>query len=146
MEHVKEVVNGLRNVRAVKNIPNKDTLTVNVIGTWDKAEDAVIMKLANASAINHNAEKDPAAATFMVGTTEVNVPLSDNIDVEAELAKLRRDLDYYQGFRTSVMKKLSNERFVANAPAAVVDGERRKLADADAKIANLTAAIEALSK
>ena len=146
MEHVKEVVNGLRNVRAVKNIPNKDTLTVNVIGTWDKAEDAVIMKLANASAINHNAEKDPAAATFMVGTTEVNVPLSDNIDVEAELAKLRKDLDYYQGFRTSVMKKLSNERFVANAPAAVVDGERRKLADADAKIANLTAAIEALSK
>lgn len=146
MEHVKEVVNGLRNVRAVKNIPNKDTLTVNVIGTWDKAEDAVIMKLANASAINHNAEKDPAAATFMVGTTEVNVPLSDNIDVEAELAKLRKDLDYYQGFRTSVMKKLSNERFVSNAPAAVVDGERRKLADADAKIANLTAAIEALSK
>lgn len=146
MEHVKEVVNGLRNVRAVKNIPNKDTLTVNVIGSWMKSEDAVIMKLANASAINHNAEKDPAAATFMVGTTEVNVPLSDNIDVDAELTKLRKDLDYYQGFRTSVMKKLSNERFVANAPAAVVDGERRKLADADAKIANLTAAIEALSK
>lgn len=146
MEHVKDVVNGLRNVRAVKNIPNKDTLTVNVIGSWDKAEDYVIMKLANVSNVNHNAEKDPAAATFMVGTTEVNVPLSENIDVEAELAKLRKDLDYYQGFRSSVMKKLSNERFVANAPAAVVEGERNKLADADTKIANLTAAIEALTK
>lgn len=146
MEHAKDVVNGLRNVRAVKNIPNKDTLTVNVIGSWDQAEDCVIKKLANVSNVNHNAEKDPAAATFMVGTTEVNVPLSENIDVEAELAKLRKDLDYYQGFRSSVMKKLSNERFVANAPAAVVEGERNKLADADTKIANLTAAIEALTK
>ena len=146
MEHAKEVVNGLRNVRAVKNIPNKDTLTVNVIGSWDQAEDCVIKKLANVSNVNHNAEKDPAAATFMVGTTEVNVPLSENIDVEAELAKLRKDLDYYQGFRSSVMKKLSNERFVANAPAAVVEGERNKLADADTKIANLTAAIDALTK
>ena len=146
MEHAKEVVNGLRNVRAVKNIPNKDTLNVNVIGSWDQAEDCVIKKLANVSNVNHNAEKDPAAATFMVGTTEVNVPLSENIDVEAELAKLRKDLNYYQGFRSSVMKKLSNERFVANAPAAVVEGERNKLADADTKIANLTAAIDALTK
>ena len=80
----------------------------------------------------------------MVGTTEVNVPLSDNIDIEAEVAKLQKDLDYYEGFKNSVLKKLSNERFVANAPAAVVDGERRKLADAEAKIANLTQAIEAL--
>ncbi len=144
MEHAKEVVNGLRNVRAVKNIPNKDTLVVNVIGSWDSAQDVVIAKLANASEINHNAEKDPSAATFMVGTTEVNVPLSDNIDIEAEVAKLQKDLDYYEGFKNSVLKKLSNERFVANAPAAVVDGERRKLADAEAKIANLTQAIEAL--
>ena len=89
-------------------------------------------------------KKDPSAATFMVGTTEVNVPLSDNIDIEAEVAKLQKDLDYYEGFKNSVLKKLSNERFVANAPAAVVDGERRKLADAEAKIANLTQAIEAL--
>lgn len=146
MEHIKEVVNGLRNIRAVKNIPNKDAIEVNVIGTWDKDEDPVIMKLANVSAVNHNAEKDAAAATFMVGTTEVNVPLSANIDLEAELAKLRKDLDYYQGFRNSVMKKLSNEKFVANAPSAVVEGERRKLSDAETKIASLTAAIEAISK
>lgn len=146
VEHAKEVVNGLRNVRAVKNIPNKDAITVSVIGSWDPRQDSLIMKLANASAINHNAEKDAAAATFMVGTTEVNVPLADNIDIEAELARLKKDLDYYQGFKASVLKKLSNERFVSNAPAAVVEGERRKLSDAESKIASLTAAIEALVK
>lgn len=146
VEHAKEVVNGLRNVRAVKNIPNKDAITVSVIGSWDPRQDSLIMKLANASAINHNAEKDAAAATFMVGTTEVNVPLADNIDIEAELTRLKKDLDYYQGFKASVLKKLSNERFVSNAPAAVVEGERRKLSDAESKIASLTAAIEALGK
>lgn len=82
----------------------------------------------------------------MAGSTEVCVPLTDAVDTEAELARLRKDLDYYTGFRASVMKKLSNERFVANAPAAVVDGERRKLADADAKIETLTRSIEALAK
>ena len=146
MEHAKEVAGGVRNVRAVKNIANKEQLTVNVIGTWDRSEDPVIMKLANVAAINHDAEKDPAAATFMIGTTEVNVPLLQSIDVEAELAKLRKDKDYYEGFRASVLKKLSNERFVNNAPAPVVEAERRKLADADAKIDSLCAAIAALTK
>ena len=146
VEHTKEVVNGCRNVRASKNIPNKEAMIINVIGSWDPTQDTLIGKLANVTAINHNAEKDAAAATFMVGTTEVNVPLMANIDVEAELAKLRKDLDYYEGFRNSVMKKLGNERFVANAPAAVVEGERRKLADAETKIASLSAAIVALTK
>ncbi len=82
----------------------------------------------------------------MVGTTEVNIPLSDNIDVEAELARLNKELDYYKGFKASVEKKLNNERFIANAPAAVVEGERRKFADAEAKIDNLSQAIAALSK
>ncbi len=146
IEHVKEVVNGTRNVRASKNIPNKEAMTINIIGSWDTAEDSLISKLANVAAINHNAIKDPAAATFMVGTTEVNVPLMANIDVDAELVKLHKELEYYEGFRNSVMKKLGNERFVANAPAAVVEGERRKLSDAESKIASLTAAIDALSK
>ena len=144
MEQVKEAVNGIRNVRAEKNIPNKETLVLNIIGTWSKERDAVITKLGNLESINHNAEKDPTAATFMVGTTEINIPLASNIDIEAELAKLQKDLDYYTGFKSSIEKKLNNERFVANAPAAVVDGERKKLADADAKIANLTQAIAAL--
>lgn len=145
MEHAKEVVNGVRNVRAGKNIPNKEVLTVNVIGSWDSKQDAVICKLANVDAVNHNAEKDASAATFIVGVTEVNVPLGSSIDVEAEIAKLRKDLDYITGFKASVLKKLSNERFVNNAPEAVVEAERRKLADADAKIENITKAIEALS-
>lgn len=145
MQHIKEVANGLRNVRASKNIPAKDVLTVNVIGSWDKQEDAVIKKLCNIGEINHNATKNPAAATFMVGTIEVNVPLLDNIDVEAELSKLHKDLEYYQGFKASVMKKLSNERFVSKAPAAIVDAERQKLSDAETKIQNLEAAIKALA-
>lgn len=144
MDHVMETVNGLRNVRAEKNIPNKQQITVNVLGSWDKKADPAIAKLANASAINHNAEKDPAAASFMAGTTEVNVPLADNIDKEAEIAKLSKDLEYYKGFKQSVEKKLGNERFVNNAPTQVVEGERKKLSDAEAKIANLTAALEAL--
>lgn len=144
--HAQEVVNGLRNVRAEKNIPNKEQITVNVIGTWPEVEDAVIAKLANASAINHNAAKDAAAASFMAGTVEINVPLAGTIDTAAELERLRKDLDYYTGFKASVEKKLSNERFVANAPAPVVEGERKKLADAQAKIESLTNAIEALSK
>ncbi len=146
MDHAKEVAIGVRNIRAEKNIPNKEALTVNVIGTWNPEEDAVISKLCNVGEINHNSEKDPAAATFMVGTTEVNIPLTSNINVEAELEKLNKDLDYYRGFLASVEKKLSNERFVANAPAAVVEGERRKQADAASKIASLTQAIAALSK
>ncbi len=146
MDHAKEVAIGIRNIRAEKNIPNKEQLTVNVIGSWDKEEDAVISKLCNVEAINHNAQKDPAAATFMVGTTEVNIPLLNNINVEAELEKLNKDLEYYRGFLNSVLKKLSNERFVSNAPAAVVEAERRKQADAESKIASLTQAIAALSK
>lgn len=103
------------------------------------------MKLANLSEINSNAEKDAAAATFMVGTMEFNVPLSANIDVAAELEKLNKELTYYQGFLASVMKKLGNERFVNNAPAAVVEAERRKQADAETKIKNLEESIAALS-
>lgn len=145
MAHIKEVVNGVRNIRASKNIPNKEALTLNVLGSWDTAEDPIISKLAGLGAINHNASKDAASATFMVGATEVNVPLSANVNIEEELAKLRKDLDYYEGFKQSVMKKLSNERFVANAPEAVVNAERRKLADAQAKIDGIKAAIESLS-
>lgn len=144
MEHAKEVVNGVRNIRAVKNIANKEPLSLNIIGTWDKAQDAVIAKLANLNTINHNAEKDAAAATFIVDVTEINVPLAGNIDKEAELAKLHKELDYMIGFKASVMKKLSNERFVNNAPAAVVEAERHKLSDAETKIDNISKAIEAL--
>ena len=146
METAKEVVTAVRGVRAGKNISPKEALTLNIIGAdLDDDTKAVITKLANVDAINAGAEKDAAAAQFMIGTMEFNVPLANNIDVEAELERLNKDLKYYQGFLNTVEKKLSNERFVANAPAAVVEAERRKQADALSKIASLTASIKALS-
>lgn len=146
MEHAKEVVIGVRGVRAAKNIPPKQQLELNIFDDMTAGEKSVVAKLANLSAINLAAVKDPTAAKFMVGATEYEVPMASNIDVEAELEKLRKDLDYQKGFLASVMKKLSNERFVNNAPAAVVDAERRKQADSEAKIATLEASIAALSK
>lgn len=146
MSHAQEVVNGLRNIRAEKNIPNREQISVNVIGNWDNRENAIIIKLANVSDIRQNTEKDPASASFIAGSVEINVPLAGNIDTEAELERLNKDLEYSRGFLASVQKKLSNERFVANAPAQVVESERKKLADAQAKIESLTKAIEALTK
>lgn len=144
MAHAKEVIVGVRGVRAAKNISPRETLVLNVIGAWDDALDAVVKKLGNLSEINPGAEKDAAAATFMVGTTEFNVPLTNNIDVDAELARLNKELDYYRGFLASVMKKLGNERFVNNAPEAVVAAERNKQKDAESKIATIEASIKAL--
>ncbi len=80
----------------------------------------------------------------MVGTLEFNVPQTTAIDVEAELERINKDIAYYEGFRDSVNKKLGNERFVSKAPAAVVEAERKKLADAETKLAALRASLEAL--
>ena len=148
MATAQEIVTGVRGVRAAKNISPKEALTLSVVGAKlpCPGQLEVILKLANVSSVTENAEKDPAAAQFMVGTTVFNVPLTDNIDVAAELEKLNKDLTYYRGFLASVEKKLSNERFVNNAPAAVVEGERRKQADAQSRIAALEASIAALSK
>ena len=146
MELAKEVVIGVRGVRAAKNIAPKEVLELNVLGEFNPVEYSVIAKLANLSAINSSVEKDASAASFMVGTTEFNVPLANNIDVEAELEKLNKELVYYKGFKESVLKKLSNERFVNNAPVAVVEGERKKLADAETKIKTIEESIVALQK
>ena len=147
MDHAKEVVNGVRGVRAAKNIAPKMAVELNVVkASLSDGEKAVIEKLANVESISMVETKDAAAAQFMVGTTEYEVPLASNIDVEAELAKLKKDLEYQQGFLASVTKKLSNERFVSNAPAAVVEAERRKQADSEAKIAALQASIDALMR
>lgn len=146
MQNAKEVIVGVRSVRAEKNISPKEPLELNVIGVWDSSLDPVIKKLANLSAINPNAEKDPAAAQFMIGTLEFNVPVTSAIDIEAELAKLNKELDYYTDFLQKVLKKLSNERFVNNAPEAVVAVERNKQHDAESKIATIKASIEALGK
>jgi valyl-tRNA synthetase len=147
MELAKEIIVGVRGVRAQKNIPNKEALTLNVVEGAAPADDmiALISKMANLEAVNGNAAKDAAAASFMVGTQQYAVPLQGNIDVEAEKARIEKDINYYEGFLASVQKKLSNERFVSKAPAAVIEGERRKEADAQSKLETLRAALAALA-
>ncbi|MCM1163537.1 MAG: valine--tRNA ligase [Muribaculaceae bacterium] len=143
VETAKEIVNGVRSVRAQRNIPLREKLTLRSVGQPVEMS-SLISRLALLGAIETVTEKDPAAATFMVGTAEFDIPLLDSIDVEAEKAKIEKDIKYYEGFKASVEKKLSNERFVSNAPAAVVEAERKKLSDAETKLTALRANLEAL--
>lgn len=145
METVKAIVNGVRGVRAKRNIAPKEALELHVVGDQTTPWPELIGKLGNVSAIASVGEADATAAKFIAGTTTYEVPLADMIDTEAERAKLAKEIDYLNGFKASIEKKLSNERFVAKAPAAVVEGERKKLADAEAKIAQLTDSLQALS-
>ncbi len=147
MTEAREIVTAVRNVRASKNIANKTMLELQVASTtWTNAYQSIIIKLAGLSTIAVVEDKDPTAASFMVGTTEFAVPLHDNINVAEEIEKLEKELEYAQGFLASVEKKLSNERFVANAPEAVVAAERKKQADAQSKIATLQETLAALRK
>ena len=145
MAMAQEIVNGVRGVRARKNISPREQLTLRVMGNIDEQVCAVVTKLAGIEKIEQNAEKDATASAFMVGSVEFNVPQSANVDTAAEIERINKEITYLTGFRASVEKKLSNERFVANAPEAVVNAERKKLADADAKLATLRASLEALS-
>ena len=142
-----EVITAIRNIRKQKNIAQKEALTLNYIADENfPAEYAsVIAKMGNISAINAVDEKDPTAAAFIVKTTQYFVPMEGNINKEEEIKKLTADLEYYEGFLNSVMKKLSNERFVSSAPEKVVANERAKQADAEAKIAALKEQIAALA-
>ncbi len=133
----REVISSVRNIRKQKNIAQKDTLTMKVMADEKYPEEyaTVIAKMCNLSSIDRVEEKDPAAAAFIVKTAQYFIPLADKIDLEAEREKLAADLQYLEGFLASVMKKLSNERFVQSAPEKVVANERAKQADAEAKIA-----------
>jgi len=144
MAQAKEIITHVRNVRKSKNIPSRDKLTLQVVGPFDSPCSEIIMKLAGLERIDSVEAKDPAAASFMVGTLELAVPLSSSINVDEELKRLQADLEYQRNFLASVEKKLANEQFVAHAPQAIVDKERKKQADAQSKIATLTQAIEAL--
>ena len=145
IENVKQIVSGVRMVRNQKNIAPKEQLDLQVVGKNNYAEfDAVIIKMANLKSINVVAEKDATASAFMVGTDEFAVPVGDMIDVEAEIAKMEAQLQHLEGFLAGVKKKLSNERFVANAPEAVVALERKKQSDSEEKIAALKESISAL--
>ena len=147
VETVKQVVSGVRTVRAQKNIAPKEKLALQIVnsqltGTYGEA----VMKMANLESITTVSEKDSTATSFMVGTTEYAVPLGDMIDVEAEIAKAEAQLKHLEGFLAGIRKKLSNERFVANAPEAVVALERKKESDSLEKIAALQATIAELKK
>ena len=147
-ELAKEAISSVRNVRNQKQLPQKEALALRVVVDENyPAEYApVMMKMANLSAIEPTVEKDPTAAAFLVKTTQYFVPMAGRIDVEAERKKLADELAYCEGFLASVMKKLSNERFVQSAPEKVVANERAKQADAEAKIAALREQLAALDK
>ena len=146
-EVVKEVISNVRSIRLQKNIAQKETLELQVVGENPvDAFNLVIMKMCNLSAIDVVDTKTEGAASFMVGTTEYAVPLGNMIDVEAEIARMEAELKHKEGFLQGVMKKLSNEKFVNNAPAAVLELERKKQADAESIINSLKGSIAALKK
>ena len=152
IEVVKQIVSGVRTVRSSKNIAPKEQLELQVV---DKEQSnaidlqkyaSIITKMANLSAINTITEKDATASSFMVGTDEFAIPLGAMIDIETEIKKMEAQLQHLEGFLAGVMKKLGNERFVQNAPEAVVAMERKKQNDAEEKIAALKESIAALKK
>ena len=144
---VKEVISNIRSIRLQKNIAQKEALELQVIGENPVAAfDAVITKMCNLSSIDVVENKADGAASFMVGTTEYAVPLGNMIDVEAEIARMEAELKHKEGFLQGVLKKLGNEKFVNNAPAAVLEMERKKQADAESIIKSLKESIAALKK
>ena len=147
VELMKNVVAGVRAIRNTKNISPREALDLQVIGADPiSAYDCLITKMANVNGVAVVDVKGEGVSSFMVGTTEYAVPLGGLIDVEAELAKAEAELKHLEGFLNGVMKKLSNERFVNNAPAQVVELERKKQADAESKIATLKETIASLKK
>ena len=137
----REVIAGVRNIRNTRNLSPKEALDVSYIAKDDRFRlsrfAGVVRKLANVGKVEAVGEKPTGALSFMIGTTECFVPMSQNVDKEAELKKLNEELKYTEGFLASVMKKLSNEKFVNGAPAAVIEKERNKQRDAETKIAAL---------
>ena len=145
MDVAKEIIAGVHTVRLQKNLPNKETLPLQVVGGKASVPCvSVVKKMANLSDISESDTKDATSVSFLVGTVEYAVPLGGNIDIDAELKKLESELAYNEGFLQSVLKKLGNEKFVNNAPAKVIEMERKKQSDAEAKIAMLKESISAL--
>ncbi len=144
----REVIAGVRNIRNTRNLSPKEALEVSFIAADERYRFdhfyGIVRKLANVSAINEIKEKPAGALSFMVGTMECFVPMPENVNKDEELKKLQEDLKYAEGFLNSVLKKLSNEKFVNGAPAAVIEKERNKQRDAETKIAALKAQIASL--
>lgn len=143
---VTEKIAAIRQVRNEKNIPQKIELELYIKSSQEdnKSFDGIITKLCNLSKLEYIQDKKDGALSFMVRTTEMFIPLGDTINKEEEIKKLSADLDYYKGFKLSVEKKLSNEKFVSGAPAQVVENEKKKLSDAEQKIASITQQLKSL--
>lgn len=147
IEMMKNVVAGVRAIRNTKNISPREVLDLQVIAANPIAAlDSLVVKMANVNGVVVVEAKGEGVSSFMVGTTEYAVPLGGLIDIEAEIAKAEAELKHLEGFLNGVKKKLSNERFVNNAPAAVVELERKKQSDAESKIATLKETIASLQK
>jgi valyl-tRNA synthetase len=131
---VKAIVSNVRTVRLQKNIPNRETIVLEALGEHDTAFDSVIRKMGNVSEIRTVKVKSPVSVSFLAGTTEYSIPIDGNVDVKEELAKLNEELIYLEGFLVSINKKLSNEKFLANAKPEIVENERKKLSDTESKI------------
>ncbi len=147
-EEAAEIVNQIRKIRNEKSIPQK--IAVELLYTQSDIKErgfsSVILKLGNISRFEKVDEKPAASVGFMTGASEYYIPLSQNVDLEAEIEKLQQDLHYYQGFLVSVEKKLGNEKFVSSAPAQVVEMERKKQADARQKIEKITELLAEFTK
>ena len=141
-----EVISGIRTIRKEKNIPNKDQIELFVKRNEniDQSFDSVITKLGNLSVLNYVDKKVDGALSFRVKSNEYYVPLSGSINIDEEIANLTQELEYTKGFLNSVMKKLSNERFVNNAPEQVIANERKKKSDAEAKIKTIQEQLSAI--
>lgn len=147
-ELMKEAIAGVRTIRQEKNIPNKQSLKLFIKSDQPFGQDteSIIIKLAGLESLLYTNEKVEGAASFMIKSTEFYVPLEGLVDTAEEISKLKAELEYTKGFLVSVMKKLSNERFVNSAPPQVVDIERNKQNDAESKIKIIEERIAILSK
>ena len=141
-----EVISGIRTIRKEKNIPQKESLELSVLNSEGVlgAMDAIVLKLGNIAAIETVDSGLEGALSFRVKSNEYFIPIGGAIDIEAEIKKITEELNYTKGFLQSVQKKLSNERFVNNAPEKVVAIERKKAADAEAKIETLEKSLASL--
>ena len=146
-EYASAVISGIRTIRKEKNIANKDVLQLKELPSSDTSArlDAIIKKLGNIDDIETVDSSVDGALSFRVKSNEYFIPIAGNIDVEAEIQKINEELNYTRGFLLSVQKKLSNERFVNNAPAQVVELERKKATDAEAKIETLEKSLKSLN-
>ncbi|MDO4763100.1 MAG: valine--tRNA ligase [Flavobacteriaceae bacterium] len=138
-----ELISGVRNYRQSKGISPREVVEIYTNATAFENE-AVVRKLANVSAIHFSAKTDKPSVTFLVGATEISIPLSENLDLAEEKKKTEEELAYLKGFLVSVEKKLSNEKFVANAKPEIVENERKKQRDAQEKIALLEEKLKGL--